>query len=239
MAHSEQLQYIKTVSAMLADDFENISILDIGSFDVNGTTRQFFPNSSYTGVDLTEGPGVDVVQEGDKLDHDENSYHISLSCECFEHNPNWAATFQNMYRMTKLGGVLIITCATTGRPEHGTTRTKKEDSPGTQSLNWDYYENVTQHDFLSKFDIESMFSDFFFLVNIQSSDLYFFGVKKHHTPIFPVKAASIQERCILDQKELQKFFKDRKRAEKFIPKPLRRVFRKYLFDDSRHSSVIN
>ena len=61
MAHPQQLQFIKTVSSNLTESYKNISILEIGSYDVNGSIRNFFPDSNYVGVDLTEGPGVDLV----------------------------------------------------------------------------------------------------------------------------------------------------------------------------------
>ncbi len=37
-------------------------ILDVGSYDVNGTLRPAAPEgASYTGIDLSAGPGVDLV----------------------------------------------------------------------------------------------------------------------------------------------------------------------------------
>ncbi len=79
---------------------------------------------------------------------------MTISAECFEHNPLWRETFSNMYRMTKKGGVLIITCASTGRIEHGTARSvKSTDSPGTTAVGWDYDMNLTQNDFDRALDI--------------------------------------------------------------------------------------
>lgn len=124
-------------------------------------SRIFFPDSNYVGVDLTEGPGVDLVCSGDEVSHPDNTYDICISCECFEHNPNWVSTFRNMYRMTKNGGLVIMTCATTDRAEHGTTRTEPKHSPGTQSINWDYYKNLTSDDFIENFNISEMFKSHF------------------------------------------------------------------------------
>ncbi len=52
----------------------------------------------------TEGPGVDVVSSGHALDFPDETFDVTLSCECFEHNPYWLETFRNMHRMTKAGG---------------------------------------------------------------------------------------------------------------------------------------
>jgi len=198
MAHRQQLQFIQSVSEHLSDDFSGKNILEIGSYDVNGSIRQYFTSANYVGVDLTEGPGVDIVCEGDKLSHPDENYELTVSCECFEHNPQWSETFVNMYRMTKPGGILIFTCATTGRVEHGTTRTSPESSPGTQDVGWDYYLNLKEKDFKRKFDFDRLFKKHFFLTNKYSCDLYFFGVKCGDGNVFDVDIESLKDHCILN-----------------------------------------
>jgi SAM-dependent methyltransferase len=233
MAHAQQLQFIKSVTKSLTDDYSQKKIIEIGSYDVNGSVRDFFKNSSYIGVDLIAGVGVDVVCEGDKVDHPDNIYDVAISCECFEHNPNWLETFENMHRMTKEGGAVVFTCATTGRKEHGTTRTAPKASPGTQALNWDYYLNLTQEDFERKIDLNAMFSSFFFLTNEKSHDLYFFGYKTNSIPKFMIPTQELKVICSSDQTELDELIMARKKRERYIPKPLRPMFRK-LFSE-RHS----
>lgn len=224
MAHQEQLNFIRTTSENLTKDYSNRKILEIGSFDVNGSIRQFFEKSTYVGVDLTEGPGVDIVCEGNKLDHPENTYDVTLSCECFEHNPHWVDTFLNMYRMTKQGGVVVFTCATTGRPEHGTTRTSPAVSPGSQSIGWDYYLNLTEIDFQKNFELSELFDSHFFLTNTNSCDLYFVGLKNGTPKVFDVDLLAIKNRCVL----VQSNFERRRTREKFTPKILRPLFRRLL-----------
>jgi len=48
-------------------DLTGKRLLDFGSFDVNGTYRDIFPEVVYEGVDLVSGPGVDkqMVSEFD------------------------------------------------------------------------------------------------------------------------------------------------------------------------------
>ena len=231
MAHPQQLQFVKSVTSLIVEnrDFKSKKILEIGSYDVNGSVRQFFPYAEYIGVDLIGGPGVDLICEGDKIPHEDHIYDISISCECFEHNPAWAETFGNMYRMTKEGGLVIFTCATTGRAEHGTTRTSPKASPGTQALNWDYYRNLTDNEFGEKFNLNELFNEHFFLVNKLSCDLYFFGVKGRHNSIFQANTAELKKLCQLDQDSLEKKILSRKRREKYIPKPLRKLIGKLFF----------
>lgn len=177
MAHKEQLKFIEILSGEIYKKTDFIEVLEIGSYDVNGSIRPFFDKSHYTGVDLIEGRGVDLVADGHLLDLEENQFDLVISCESFEHNPYWKETFLNMIRMTKRGGIVAFTCATNGRPEHGTTRTTQLDSPGTIQLNWDYYKNLTEQDFTSIDGFEKSFTKYFFLVNSKSKDLYFVGLK--------------------------------------------------------------
>lgn len=182
MAHIQQLKFISLVKEFFVqDNSHDLRILEIGSYDVNGSIRQFFPNSSYVGVDLCEGPGVDLVSYGHKVDLPDASFDLAISCECFEHDPNWVETINNMYRMTKAGGMVVVTCATIGRLEHGTRRTASEFSPGTQFVGLDYYKNLGRTDFEAALNLQKMFSEYLFFTMPASFDLYFVGWKNGET----------------------------------------------------------
>jgi SAM-dependent methyltransferase len=152
--------------------------LEVGSYDVNGSVRQSFPNCDYVGVDLCDGPGVDLVCSGHEIAFPDATFDISISCECFEHNPHWIATFFNMHRMTKAGGLVVITCASKGRLEHGTMRAASYGSPGTQSVGIDYYRNLAEKDFRKAADLDNLFSAYRFFYISTNKDLYFIGWKR-------------------------------------------------------------
>ena len=173
MAHSEQRVFFETVKSFYPQFFNNVSVIEIGSLDINGTVRDFYNATKYIGVDVGEGKGVDIVAEGQDIDFDDRSFDIAVSAECFEHNPHWKQTFANMYRMASK--FVIFTCASDGRPEHGTTRTSPADSPFT--VNWDYYRNLNEKDFREQFNFDTMFFQHSFTYNPQSYDLYFWGIK--------------------------------------------------------------
>ena len=175
MSHPAQHDYIRYVKNKFPEQFVNKQVLEVGSLNINGTVRDLFSNCYYIGIDVAEGKDVDVVCEGQNFKAPTESFDVTISCECFEHNPHWVATFANMYRMVRPGGLIIMTCATTGRAEHGTTRTTPIDSPLTIGLGWDYYKNLEEKDFRENFNIDSMFRNFEFLS--QNSDLYFYGIK--------------------------------------------------------------
>ena len=103
---------------------------------------------------------------------------MSCSSECFEHNPYWLETFLNMIRVTKPNGMVFFTCATDGRPEHGTTRTDLYSSPLTVEKGWEYYMNLNEKHFTNFIDFDKLFVTYSFAVNGAICDLYFFGIKK-------------------------------------------------------------
>jgi SAM-dependent methyltransferase len=199
MSHPEQILFFKVVSGHLGPEFAGKKILEIGSFDVNGSIRRCFKDSVYSGVDLVNGPGVDIVADGGTIAHPDNHYDLTISSECFEHNPHWDKTLLNMYRMTKNGGLVIFTCATTGRIEHGTSRTSPKDSPGTQFVGWNYYRNLGERDIRRHLDIESLFERHFFLENKYSADLYFVGAKTGAEPLFNFDPESLRAECVKAQ----------------------------------------
>ena len=175
MAHKQQSDYIATLKVKFPLAFDKGRVLEVGSLNINGTVRNNFDSTEYIGVDVGAGPGVDVITGGHEYDS-KKLFDCCISCECFEHNPFWEETFLNMIRLCKSGGLVIFTCATTGRPEHGTERTTPQCSPLTVAKGWNYYLNLTKEDF-SFVDFNAIFVTHEFSVNLQSCDLYFYGVK--------------------------------------------------------------
>lgn len=174
--HAEIRHCLATVRDTFPEFFSGVSVLEIGSADINGSVRGYFKSTDYVGVDLIPGPGVDVVGQGEDVRLN-REFDVAVSTECLEHNPKYLETFENMVRHTRPGGLVLFTCATTGRPEHGTERSTPEDSPGTMVKGWNYYKNVEADD-LRAFPFDSVFESHRFYVNRISCDLYFAGLKK-------------------------------------------------------------
>lgn len=183
MAHYQQLKFVSELSLGLPDYFVEKKVLEVGSWDVNGSVRDLFKNCDYLGVDVAEGPGVDLVCRGEAIQLPDSTFDVTISCECFEHNPAWKETFSNMVRMLKPGGLCAVTCATLGRAEHGTKRTNPDASLTALQNYDDYYKNLRQADFEKNFDLLQMFPEHFFTLNPYSKDLYFVGIKKGGAPV--------------------------------------------------------
>ena len=145
--------------------------------DINGGLRCFFGNCDYTGVDLEKGRGVDRVSPGQLIDIPTATMDVVVSAECFEHNPFWVETMANMLRISSRKAVVMVSCATTGRKEHGTLRSSPQDAPFSSARYADYYKNLTFEDFERSLNLPGWFFSYAFFVNPVSCDLYFIGFR--------------------------------------------------------------
>lgn len=179
MAHLGQQNFCRWVKKIIPSYFENVSVCDIGSLDINGNNHYLFSNYTYVGVDVAEGKNVSMVSYGHEF-KTEKPFDVVISTECLEHDRYWKDTLKNISsNLLRSGGLFVMTCATTGRPEHGTRRTTPQDSPLTVAMNneWmDYYKNLTEQDFREALNIEEIFYDHLF--RVEGCDLHFYGIKK-------------------------------------------------------------
>lgn len=189
MAHKEQIDYVNRIKNKFPEYFNNKIVLGVGTFDVCGSEDKFFENCEYSGLDLGPGPGVDIVCPAQDYDAPDESYETIISCECFEHNPFYKETIQNIVRLLKPNGMFLFTCATTGRPVHGIKSLEEESKikhenwitmPNVSIDNWDneYYKNLTEEDIRECVDFEDIFSEFEFEIEKDHCDLFFWGIKK-------------------------------------------------------------
>lgn len=115
---------------------EAISVIEIGSRDINGTIRSHFPAAQWTGLDLYSGPCVDVV--GDAIEYTPASVvDLVICCEVFEHSNKWSFLLHRANHWLKPGGRIIITCAGPGRDSHSA-------SDGGDLHPDEHYANITQ-----------------------------------------------------------------------------------------------
>lgn len=178
MAHLQQMQFFQSIAQAYPEHFHDVDVVEVGSLDINGSVRSHFHNCRYIGYDLAAGPGVDVAMQGQLISAPTGSVRTVLSAECFEHNPYWVETFSNMLRIAAPGGLIIVSCATTGRQEHGTHRTQASDSPLTAAAGWSYYRNLTADDFRHAVNLDGWLGAYHFLFCPQTFDLYFYGLKR-------------------------------------------------------------
>lgn len=175
--HAEQYQFVQSVKQKHPFYFDSKKVLEIGSLNLNGSIRPLFTNCQYIGIDVGPGRDVDVVGLGHEYPAENHSFDVVISCETLEHDPYWQLTFRKMIDLSRPGGLVLVSCATTGRKEHGTIFREPQSSPNTVKLGWNHYKNLTEQDLSLSMDLEQRFYFYNFAVDDQSHDLYFYGVR--------------------------------------------------------------
>ena len=110
------------VSRYLGDlSGKNITVVDVGSQDVNGSYKALFgnPNWKYIGLDIVPGKNVDIVT-ADIYDWKElggDSADVVISGQAMEHIECFWLVFKEMFRIMKPGGWCCIIVPSSG-PEH-------------------------------------------------------------------------------------------------------------------------
>jgi len=169
--HKEQKIFCESVKSLFPYYFTDVEVIDAGSMDINGNNRYLFSNYRYTGVDIILGKNVDVVCNIHEFDPIREP-DIIISTEMLEHDKYWKQSISHMYDMVRAGGLLLITCATTGRKEHGTHHHNEMDSPATLS----YYRNISRQMFENRI-ADLPFEVYSLQENKNTHDLYFWGIK--------------------------------------------------------------
>jgi len=100
---------------------EPLLILDLGSFDVNGSYREYFDCFSWTyrGIDMAAGKNVDIVLQ-DPYNWREiksGSADVVISGQAFEHIEFFWLTMLEIARVLKQGGLCCL-IAPSGGPAH-------------------------------------------------------------------------------------------------------------------------
>lgn len=179
MAHPQQINFCESIRKTHQEHFVGKRVLDCGSLDINGNNRYLFTGCEYIGIDVGTGPNVDMVTPIHKF-YDNYGFDTIISTECFEHDMYYLQSLENIIRLLHPGGMFLFTCASTGRPEHGTERTSPANSPLTAALDgWEnYYKNLTITDIINSIDVDDIFHRYGFEFNGETCDLYFWGIKK-------------------------------------------------------------
>ena len=179
--HPESRDFTLFVKSILCNFFINKRVLDVGSGDINGNNRFLFENCEYHGNDVTQAPNVTIVSKTKDLPFENNTFDTIISTECFEHDPEYKESFIKIYDMLKPDGLFFFTCASTGRPEHGTRRTSRACSYGTLANlpdMSDYYKNLTETDINDVLNLNELFNVWDTYYDSNHKDLFFVGIKK-------------------------------------------------------------
>ena len=115
--HLSSLEHVERLVAKYLVNRPSLSVIDIGSYDVNGSYKQFFqqPGWRYTGVDLAAGPNVDLVLSSPyRLPLPSHSADVIVSGQAFEHIEFFWLTWLEMSRVLKPGGMIFLLAPSRG-----------------------------------------------------------------------------------------------------------------------------
>ncbi len=119
--HLSSFQHMETLVKQHLDENRRLKIVDIGSYDVNGTYGTLFkgkPNWTYQGVDLEAGPNVDIVlKDPYTIPLASDSVDLIVSGQAFEHVEYFWLSWLEMTRIVKPGGMIFLIAPSRG-PEH-------------------------------------------------------------------------------------------------------------------------
>ena len=90
-------------------------VLEVGSYQVAGqediiNLRRYFPGTPYLGLDMREGPGVDVVGSVEDLPFETASVGTVVALSTFEHVKHFWRGFDEVYRVLRPDGVFLVSC---------------------------------------------------------------------------------------------------------------------------------
>ncbi len=115
--HESVMQFVERV--LPAELVTGRSVLEVGSYNVNGSVRSILEPlnpSRYIGVDMREGPGVDLVCKAEDLDPQELYSDIVVCAEMLEHAEHWVEAMGSM--IDCCGSLFVMTARGPGFPLH-------------------------------------------------------------------------------------------------------------------------
>ena len=119
--HESSMKRMEWFVTNFLEEEKKYKVLDVGSYNVNGSYKELFSNGnfSYTGLDMEGGPNVDIVPKKtykwEEIDDDQ--YDVVISGQALEHIEFFWITMAEIIRVTKQGGIICI-IAPNGFGEH-------------------------------------------------------------------------------------------------------------------------
>ena len=85
------------------------TVIEFGSYYVNGSIREYFNCATHVGVDWRPGRYVDVVSLAHEVPFPPPLFDTVASASLLEHDPYWELTLAKMLAVMKPDGMLVIT----------------------------------------------------------------------------------------------------------------------------------
>jgi len=117
--HISAEKFVKKFIDIYLNNKINLKILDFGSYNVNGNIKNFVSkNHNYLGVDINEGPNVDIIMKDQYIiPLETNSIDVVISTSVFEHTEMFWLSFNEIMRVLKPNGLFYLNAPSNG-PYH-------------------------------------------------------------------------------------------------------------------------
>lgn len=108
--HENSHKIMDSILKQYLGDAKGLTVLDVGSGDVNGTYKaQFVARGCVcTGIDIAPGRNVDIVMPHEDRLPESPQYDWVVSGQCFEHAKHPWLLAAEMARVCKPGGIVVI-----------------------------------------------------------------------------------------------------------------------------------
>ena len=134
--HEAARSYIQKAVAEHVGNTQGLAVLEFGSYNVNGTVRDYFHGADFCGVDIRDGRGVDIVCDAAEFDG-QGRYDVVVSAETLEHAERPQEIIQRAWDSLKPGGILILTAASPERTPHNS-----DGDHGEEALAGEHYAGI-------------------------------------------------------------------------------------------------
>jgi SAM-dependent methyltransferase len=155
---------------------EATKVIELGIQKTNGAVRTYCPQvSEYIRIAIKKTNDVDWVIPGEFLELPDGWADITISTEYLQHSEAWEKVLNNMLRMTKSGGLVILTCTNAGRSSYGTINLENERRQNLKS----YCGNLWADKIVGKIKLGIYFKRHGFEEDSASNTMHFWGLRSN------------------------------------------------------------
>ena len=105
--HLTCMKWLEHCERKYPEHFNNCSVAEMGSMNINGSVRDYFACCEYVGVDWEPGPCVDLVSLVHEVKFEEK-FKTVISCSMLEHDPYWEKSLVKMIDLLADDGALFL-----------------------------------------------------------------------------------------------------------------------------------
>lgn len=118
--HPEVYRWVDQARLLCPEAVAAGRTLEVGSQWINGSIKGLFKDPEYIGIDICQGRNVDIVSTASDylMNNLSKRFAVVVSCEMLEHSRTWVEDLLSMYTLLESGGLMIVTCASTGTGAH-------------------------------------------------------------------------------------------------------------------------